>query len=71
MIDIENNTLNQQTISSPILIEGIGLHSGINVSMRLLPAEADFGIRFFSDRFFNLSYLEIIFHSTSIYQKNL
>ena len=47
MIDIENNTLNQQTISSPILIEGIGLHSGINVSMRLLPAEADFGIRFF------------------------
>ncbi len=45
MIDTYNN--NQQTLSEPISIEGIGLHSGINVSMKLLPAEADFGIKFF------------------------
>merc|ERR1712224_898529 len=25
----------------------MGLHSGINVSMKLLPAEADFGIKFY------------------------
>ena len=47
MINIPNNKLNQQTISKPILIDGIGLHSGVNVSMKLLPAEVDFGIRFF------------------------
>ena len=46
MIDIHNN-FNQQTISKPILIKGIGLHSGITVSMKLLPEEADFGIKFY------------------------
>ena len=46
MIDINKN-LTQQTISEPILIEGVGLHSGINVSMKLLPAEPDFGITFY------------------------
>ena len=34
----------QQTISKPILINGIGLHKGINVSMKLIPAEADYGM---------------------------
>ena len=46
MIDINNN-IRQQTLSKSVLIEGIGLHSGINVSMKLIPAEADFGIKFY------------------------
>ena len=47
MIDIIENNLNQQTISRPIQIKGIGLHSAIQVSMKLIPAKADFGIKFF------------------------
>ncbi len=47
MIDIPNNNINQQTLSKEILIHGIGLHSGIDVSMKLIPAEADFGIKFY------------------------
>ncbi len=47
MIDINQNNTFQNTISEPITFEGLGLHSGINVSMRLLPAEADFGIKFY------------------------
>ena len=46
MIDIIKN-INQQTLSDTILINGIGLHSGLNISMKLIPAEADFGIRFY------------------------
>ncbi len=46
MIDLNNNN-KQQTLSKPISINGIGLHSGINVTMKLIPAEADFGIKFF------------------------
>ena len=45
MIDIINN--NQQTISNAILVNGVGLHSGINVSMKLIPADKDYGIKFF------------------------
>ncbi len=45
MIDINKNIV-QQTLSEQILIEGIGLHSGINVSMKLIPAEANYGIKF-------------------------
>ncbi len=46
MID-KNKNINQQTLSEPILIKGVGLHTGINVSMKLLPAKADFGIKFY------------------------
>ncbi len=46
MIDINTN-LNQQTLLKPIKVHGIGLHSGIEVSMKLLPAKADFGIKFY------------------------
>ena len=46
MIDINKN-ISQQTIAKPITIDGIGLHSGINVSMHLFPAETDFGIQFY------------------------
>ena len=45
MIDINTN-IKQTTISQSISINGIGLHSGIKVSMKLIPAEADFGIKF-------------------------
>ena len=47
MIDIPNKNQNQKTLSKPVMINGIGLHSGINVSMKLLPAKADFGIKFY------------------------
>ncbi len=46
MIDIINNSQLQQTISKPVSINGIGLHSGINVSMHLYPAEANYGVKF-------------------------
>ena len=46
MIDINSN-INQQTLSESIIIKGIGLHSGIDVSMKLIPADADFGIQFY------------------------
>ncbi len=46
MIDINKNIL-QQTISKPLIVNGLGLHSGITVSMKLLPAKADFGIKFY------------------------
>ena len=46
MINIDKN-INQQTLSTPIFIKGIGLHTGTNVSMKLVPAEADFGIKFY------------------------
>ncbi len=46
MIDIPNSNLNQQTISSPVLIQGVGLHSGIKTSIKLIPADADTGIKF-------------------------
>ena len=46
MIDLSSTINNQQTITDPISINGIGLHSGVDVSMKLFPAEADFGIKF-------------------------
>ncbi len=46
MIDISNNSKNQQTIAKPLSINGIGLHSGVDVNMKLYPAEADYGIKF-------------------------
>ena len=46
MINILNNSTYQQTIANPVSINGIGLHSGVNVSMKLIPADADYGIKF-------------------------
>jgi UDP-3-O-[3-hydroxymyristoyl] N-acetylglucosamine deacetylase len=40
------SVLNQKTISSPINIDGIGLHSGQEVKMKILPAEPNTGIIF-------------------------
>ena len=39
MIDINPNKQNQQTIRETISISGIGLHSGKQVEMKLVPAE--------------------------------
>ncbi|HVR35027.1 MAG TPA: bifunctional UDP-3-O-[3-hydroxymyristoyl] N-acetylglucosamine deacetylase/3-hydroxyacyl-ACP dehydratase [Methylomirabilota bacterium] len=38
--------LQQQTLSSPAIYAGVGLHSGNRVNMTLLPAPANTGIRF-------------------------
>jgi len=36
----------QRTIGEEKKIEGIGLHTGKNIKLRLLPADADSGVRF-------------------------
>ena len=36
----------QRTLAKEVKVTGIGLHSGKKVTMRLLPADADFGIQF-------------------------
>lgn len=36
----------QRTLAKEVKVTGIGLHSGRKVTMKLLPAEADFGIQF-------------------------
>ena len=46
MIDINPNKQNQQTIKEAISISGIGLHSGKQVEMKLVPAEVDQGVKF-------------------------
>ena len=46
MIDLSNSNIYQQTISEPIIVKGIGLHSGVNTIMKLLPADIDYGIKF-------------------------
>ena len=46
MIDINPNNQNQQTIKENILLSGIGLHSGKQVNMKLIPAEVDQGVKF-------------------------
>ena len=44
MIDINSNKQNQQTIKEAISISGIGLHSGKQVDMKLVPAEVDLSL---------------------------
>ena len=46
MIDLSTKLNCQQTIAEPVSVNGIGLHSGVDVSMNLYPAEADYGIKF-------------------------
>ena len=46
MIDTLDNSSSQKTIAAPVSINGIGLHSGVDVSMKLYPAESDYGIKF-------------------------
>ncbi len=65
MIDTTKNTLNQQTLSKSISIDGIGLHSGVNVSMKLSPAEADYGIKFFRSDLDKNNFVEAIWSNVS------
>ena len=46
MIDSPQNNIYQQTLSKPLIIQGVGLHSGVKVKIKLIPAEADYGIKF-------------------------
>jgi UDP-3-O-acyl-N-acetylglucosamine deacetylase len=46
MIDINHNNQRQRTINKDISLSGIGLHSGKYVEMKLVPAEADYGVKF-------------------------
>ncbi|MEZ5084200.1 MAG: UDP-3-O-acyl-N-acetylglucosamine deacetylase [Bacteroidales bacterium] len=36
----------QKTIAAPAMVSGNGLHTGLNVSLRFLPAPANHGIKF-------------------------
>ena len=40
------SVLNQKTINKNITFKGIGLHSGLTVSMTIKPAEPNYGIVF-------------------------
>ena len=64
MIDINNST-NQQTISNSIYLSGVGLHSGVNVSMKLIPAEPDFGIKFYRTDLTENNIVEAIWSNVS------
>ena len=37
---------NQKTISKPISFQGVGLHSGVNSNIKIIPAKENFGIKF-------------------------
>ena len=65
MIDISNTSNNQQTISKKISINGIGLHSGIEVNMQLYPAEADYGIKFIRKDIRNNNVIEALWSNVS------
>ncbi len=43
---IINTEINQKTISKPISLTGVGLHTGKNVTLTLTPAPANFGLAF-------------------------
>ena len=65
MIDSSNNSNIQQTISEPVSISGIGLHSGIDVNMQLYPAEADYGIKFIRNDIRDNNVIEAIWSNVS------
>ena len=77
MIDVSNSSQIQQTIAEPLSIRGIGLHTGINISMQLYPAEADYGIKFIRKDLHNYNMIEALWSnvtntklSTTISNKN-
>ena len=65
MIEIAKRNINQQTILNPISITGVGLHSGITVSVKLIPAEADFGIKFVRTDLFSSNEIEAIWSNVT------
>ena len=44
---IINSEKFQQTINNEILLEGVGLHTGFNCTLKLIPAPSNYGIIFF------------------------
>tara|TARA_B100000989_G_scaffold167427_1_gene125186 strand:- start:340 stop:1212 length:873 start_codon:yes stop_codon:yes gene_type:complete len=46
MIDNIQANNNQQTLAKPIAVNGVGLHSGVKVDIKLIPAKEDYGIKF-------------------------
>jgi len=75
MIDINPNKQNQQTIKEAISISGIGLHSGKQVEMKLVPAEVDQGVRFIRSDKKNNNIIDAIATqnktATTTYQSNV
>jgi UDP-3-O-[3-hydroxymyristoyl] N-acetylglucosamine deacetylase len=65
MIDINLNKQNQQTIREAISISGIGLHSGKQVEMRLVPAEVDEGVKFIRSDKIDNNIIEAIWSNVS------
>ena len=53
------SVLNQKTINDTIEFQGIGLHSGKNVNLKVKPAEPNTGI-IFKNLFYNTSKYDVI-----------
>ena len=53
MIDTIFTNCKQKTIDATIMLNGIGLHSGARVSMKMMPAKEDNGIKFIRTDIYN------------------
>lgn len=61
----------QRTIKKPIIIEGIGLHSGDNVKIKLFPANKNEGINFIKNNVVipaKIDYAHSFEYSTTLYK---
>ena len=65
MIESSTKFNSQQTIAKPLSINGIGLHSGVAVSMKLYPAEADYGIKFIRKDLTNNNIIEALWSNVT------
>ena len=65
MIDTLNNFSSQKTIAAAVSINGIGLHSGVDVSMKLYPAESDYGIKFIRTDLTNNNIIEALWSNVT------
>ena len=65
MIDTLNNFSSQKTIAAAVSINGIGLHSGVDVSIKLYPAESDYGIKFIRTDLTNNNIIEALWSNVT------
>ena len=65
MIESSTKFNSQQTIAKPLSINGIGLHSGVAVSMKLYPAEADYGLKFIRKDLTNNNIIEALWSNVT------
>tara|TARA_B100001057_G_scaffold265754_1_gene265936 strand:- start:27 stop:899 length:873 start_codon:yes stop_codon:yes gene_type:complete len=65
MIELSNIFNNQQTIAEPVSINGVGLHSGVPVSMKLYPADVDYGIKFIRKDLTNNNIIEALWSNVT------